>query len=46
MEHMNALELSVFKACKDSEVQELGMLEYCMKNVQPAIDFWDMDVRK
>lgn len=44
MEHMNAVQLKAFKRCKDSEVEAMGMKDYCMKKIQPQIDFWDMDV--
>jgi hypothetical protein len=44
MEQMNAIQLKAFNQCRDSEVESSGLKNYCIKYIQPDIDFWDMDV--
>jgi hypothetical protein len=44
MEQMNAIQLKAFNQCRDSEVESSGLKNYCIKYIQPEIDFWDMDV--
>ncbi|CDW73826.1 UNKNOWN [Stylonychia lemnae] len=42
-EFMTTIEMNIFQNCSNYQVQQQIPKQYCLNNIEPSIDFWDMD---
>ena len=41
---MIVIEVKAYNECFDPDVKEQTPRTYCLNNIEPLIDFWDMEV--